>query len=151
LPATPFAVPSRPPSGASGRRYSAGSMNASLARSARSLWQRLVALLRRKVLFRYRIVLITLVVLAVGIGIGAVSGPAGWFPPSAVILTVLAGGLLLKRKSLAFLLAVVAAVLLFVSFRLDFGEVGPGLLVTIGVTAVLAYLLSGVRERLGVQ
>ncbi len=126
-------------------------MNASLVRSARSLWQRLVAMLRRKVLFRYRLVLITLVALAVGIGIGAVSGPPGWFPPSAVILTVLAGGLLLKRKSLAFLLVVVAAVLLFVSFRLDFGEVGPGLLVTIGVTAVLAYLLSGVRERLGVQ
>ncbi|GAA3746859.1 PP2C family protein-serine/threonine phosphatase [Spinactinospora alkalitolerans] len=108
-------------------------------------------MLRRKVLFRYRLVLITLVVLAVGIGIGAVWGPPGWFPPSAVILTVLAGGLLLKRKSLAFLLVVVAAVLLFTAFALDFGQVGPGLLVTIGVTAVLAYLLSGVRERLGVQ
>ncbi|MBB4933235.1 hypothetical protein F4561_004055 [Lipingzhangella halophila] len=128
-------------------------MNAAtkLARSARSLWQRLVAMLRRKVLFRYRLVLITLVALAVGIGIGAVWGPTSWFPPSAVILTVLAGGLLLKRKSLAFLLCVVAAVLLFVAFQLDFGRVGPGLLVTIGVTAVLAYLLSGVRERLGVQ
>ncbi|GAB3213943.1 PP2C family protein-serine/threonine phosphatase [Marinactinospora thermotolerans] len=120
-------------------------------RYARSLAQRIVTLLKRKVLFRYRLVLITLVVLAVGIGIGAVWGPAGWFPPSAVILTVLAGGLLLKRKSLAFLLGVVAAVLLFTAFALDFGQVGPGLLVTIGVTAVLAYLLSGVRERLGVQ
>ncbi|RNL87333.1 PP2C family protein-serine/threonine phosphatase [Halostreptopolyspora alba] len=129
-------------------------MNASppkLARGARSLWQRLVAILRRKVLFRYRLVLITLVGLAVGIGVGAVWGPDGWFPPSAVILTVLAGGLLLKRKSLAFLFGVVAAVLLFVAWRLDFGQVGPGLLVTIGVSAVLAYLLSGVRERLGVQ
>ncbi len=130
-------------------------MNASLAarfaRHVRSLWQRVAALLRRKVLFRYRLVLITLVMLAVGIGIGAVWGPTGWFPPSAVILTVLAGGLLLKRKSLAFLLAVVAVVLLFTAFALDFGQVGPGLLVTIGVTAVLAYLLSGVRERLGVQ
>ncbi|RCV53815.1 PP2C family protein-serine/threonine phosphatase [Marinitenerispora sediminis] len=122
-----------------------------LVRRVRSLAQRAVAALRRKVLFRYRLVLITLVVLAVGIGIGAVWGPTGWFPPSAVILTVLAGGLLLKRKSLAFLLAVVAAVLLFTAFALDFGQVGPGLLVTIGVTAVLAYLLSGVRERLGVQ
>ncbi|WP_184079875.1 PP2C family protein-serine/threonine phosphatase [Nocardiopsis mwathae] len=122
-----------------------------LARHARSQWQRAVALLRRKVLFRYRLVLITLVALAVGIGVGAVWGPPGWFPPSAVILTVLAGGLLLKRKSLAFLLVVVAAVLLFTGFALDFGHIGPGLLVTIGVTAVLAYLLSGVRERLGVQ
>ncbi|WP_067974294.1 PP2C family protein-serine/threonine phosphatase [Nocardiopsis trehalosi] len=130
-------------------------MNASptarLLRRTRSLGQRVLALLRRKVLFRYRLVLITLVLLAVGIGVGAVWGPTGWFPPSAVILTVLAGGLLLKRKSLAFLLAVVAAVLLFTAFALDFGQVGPGLLVTIGVTAVLAYLLSGVRERLGVQ
>ncbi|GLU47940.1 membrane protein [Nocardiopsis ansamitocini] len=108
-------------------------------------------MLRRKVLFRYRLVLITLVMLAVGVGVGAVWGPTGWFPPSAVILTVLAGGLLLKRKSLAFLLVVVAAVLLFTAFALDFGQVGPGLLVTIGVTAVLAYLLAGVRERLGVQ
>ncbi|GAA1105709.1 PP2C family protein-serine/threonine phosphatase [Nocardiopsis composta] len=127
------------------------SPTAKISRRLRSLWQRGVAFLRRKVLFRYRLVLITLVLLAVGIGVGAVWGPAGWFPPSAVILTVLAGGLLLKRKSLAFLLAVVASVLLFTAFALDFGQVGPGLLVTIGVTAVLAYLLSGVRERLGVQ
>ncbi|WP_285759250.1 PP2C family protein-serine/threonine phosphatase [Nocardiopsis ansamitocini] len=124
---------------------------ARLLRHARSLAQRVVAVLRRKVLFRYRLVLITLVMLAVGVGVGAVWGPTGWFPPSAVILTVLAGGLLLKRKSLAFLLVVVAAVLLFTAFALDFGQVGPGLLVTIGVTAVLAYLLAGVRERLGVQ
>lgn len=124
---------------------------AKLVRSTRSLVQRTAALLRRKVLFRYRIVLITLVLLAVGIGVGAVWGPPGWFPPSAVILTVLAGGLLLKRKSLAFLLAVVAAVLAFAAYALDLSQVGPGLAVTIGVTAVLAYLLSGVREQLGVQ
>ncbi|MFI6578007.1 PP2C family protein-serine/threonine phosphatase [Nocardiopsis sp. NPDC050513] len=124
---------------------------AKTTRLLRTTTQRLVAVLRRKVLFRYRLVLITLVALAVGVGVGAVWGPAGWFPPSSTILTVLAGGLLLKRKSLAFLLTVVAAVLVFVAFMLDFGQVGPGLLVTIGVTAVLAYLLSGVRERLGVQ
>ncbi|TDQ48748.1 PP2C family protein-serine/threonine phosphatase [Actinorugispora endophytica] len=122
-----------------------------ILRFARSLVRRAVALLKRKVLFRYRLVLITLVLLAVGIGVGAVWGPTGWFPPSAVILTVLAGGLLLKRKSLAFLLAVVAAVLAFTAYALDLGQVGPGLAVTIGVTAVLAYLLSGVREQLGVQ
>ncbi|WP_304451370.1 PP2C family protein-serine/threonine phosphatase [Nocardiopsis sp. YSL2] len=124
---------------------------AKTTRLLRSTTQRLVAVLRRKVLFRYRLVLITLVTIAVGIGIGAVWGPSGWFPPSSTILTVLAGGLLLKRKSLAALLGVVAAVLLFVAYMLDFGQVGPGLLVTIGVTAVLSYLLSGVRERLGVQ
>ncbi|KOX17545.1 PP2C family protein-serine/threonine phosphatase [Nocardiopsis sp. NRRL B-16309] len=126
-------------------------LTAKTARLLRSTTQRLVAVLRRKVLFRYRLVLITLVTLAVGVGIGAVWGPSGWFPPSSTILTVLAGGLLLKRKSLAALLGVVAAVLLFVAYMLDFGQVGPGLLVTIGVTAVLSYLLSGVRERLGVQ
>lgn len=117
----------------------------------RSTVQRIVAVLRRKVLFRYRLVLITLVAIAVGIGVGAGWGPTAWFPPSSVILTVLAGGLLLKRKSLAFLLGVVAAVLLVLAFRLGFGQVGPGLLVTIGITGVLSYLLSGVRERLGVQ
>lgn len=124
---------------------------AKTTRLLRSSAQRLVAVLRRKVLFRYRLVLITLVTLAVGVGVGAVWGPSGWFPPSSTILTVLAGGLLLKRKSLAFLLGVVAAVLVFVAYMLDFGQVGPGLLVTIGVTAVLSYLLSGLRERLGVQ
>ncbi|MGV2385893.1 MAG UNVERIFIED_CONTAM: serine/threonine-protein phosphatase, partial [Thermobifida fusca] len=72
-----------------------------LLRSANSVAQRVFAFLRRKVLFRYRLVLIVLVLLAVGIGVGAVWGPQGWFPPSAVILTVLAGGLLLKRRSLA--------------------------------------------------
>lgn len=117
----------------------------------RSLTRRAAAALRRKVLFRYRLVLITLVVLAVGIGLGSVYVSQAWFPPSAVILTVLAGGLLLRRKSLAFLLVVVAAVLLFIALALDVTRVGPGLLVTIGVTAVLAYLLSGVRERLGVR
>mgnify|MGYP006879740696 CR=1 FL=1 len=124
---------------------------AKATRLMRSTAQRLVAVLRRKVLFRYRLVLITLCAIAVGIGVGAVWGPTQWFPPSSTILTVLAGGLLLKRKSLAFLLGVVAAVLLFVGYMLDFGQVGPGLLVTIGVTGVLSYLLSGVRERLGVQ
>ena len=113
--------------------------------------QRVFAFLRRKVLFRYRLVLIVLVLLAVGIGVGAVWGPPGWFPPSAVIITVLAGGLLLKRRSLAFLFGVVAVVLAFTAYALDFSQVGPGLAVTIGVTAVVAYLLSGVRERLGVQ
>ncbi|MDS1271097.1 PP2C family protein-serine/threonine phosphatase [Lipingzhangella sp. LS1_29] len=120
-------------------------------RRVRSLISRAAAALRRKVLFRYRLVLITLVVLAVGIGLGAVYVSQAWFPPSAVILTVLAGGLLLRRKSLAFLLGVVAAVLLFIALSLEVTQVGPGLLVTIGVTAVLAYLLSGVRERLGVR
>ncbi|MFV2198500.1 MULTISPECIES: PP2C family protein-serine/threonine phosphatase [unclassified Nocardiopsis] len=120
-------------------------------RLLRSTAQRLVAVLRRKVLFRYRIVLITLVVLAVGIGVGAVWGPTGWFPPSLTVLPLLAGGLLLKRKSLAFLLTVVVAVLGFTAYMLEVGQVGPGLLVTIGVTSVLSYLLSGVRERLGVQ
>ncbi|QVQ51916.1 serine/threonine-protein phosphatase [Spiractinospora alimapuensis] len=120
-------------------------------RSLRSAGQRAMAIARRKVLFRYRLVLITLVVLAVGIALGAVYIDPWWFPPSAVILTVLAGGLLLRRKSLAFLLIVVAGVLLFLAFRIDVAQVGPGLLLTIGVTAVLAYLLSGVRERLGVR
>ena len=45
----------------------------------------------------------------------------------------------------------VAVVLAFTAYALDFSQVGPGLAVTIGVTAVVAYLLSGVRERLGVQ
>lgn len=124
---------------------------AKLSRRARSHWQRAVAFLRRKVLFRYRLVLITLVLLAVGICAGAVWVSPAWFPPSAVILTVLAGGLLLKRKSLAFLLGVVAVALLATAVALDVGQVGPGLAVTIGVAGVLAYLLSGVRERLGVQ
>ncbi|PRX96203.1 PP2C family protein-serine/threonine phosphatase [Allonocardiopsis opalescens] len=117
----------------------------------RALAGRAVSRFRRKFLFRYRIVLITLVMLAVGIGLGAVYVSPALFPPSAVILTVLAGGLLLKRKSLAFLLAVVTAVLGFTAFQLDFTQVGPGLLVTIAVTAVLANLLAGVRERIGVR
>lgn len=120
-------------------------------RSLRSVGQRAMAMARRKVLFRYRLVLITLVVLAVGIALGAAYISPWWFPPSAVILTVLAGGLLLRRKSLAFLLTVVAGGLIFLSFSLDVAQVGPGLLLTIAVTAVLAYLLSGVRERLGVR
>jgi hypothetical protein len=117
----------------------------------RSLVRRAYGLARRKFLFRYRLILIVLVVLAVGVGLGAAYVSAWWFPPSAVIPTVLAGGLLLRRKSLAFLLIVVAGVLTFYALTFDVSQVGPGLLLTIGVTAVLAYLLSGVRERLGVR
>src|SRR5690606_28044432 len=57
-------------------RYSSATMSTSpparLLRSAHSLAERVLAFLRRKVLFRYRLVLIVLVLLAVGIGVGAV-------------------------------------------------------------------------------
>ncbi|MQA93915.1 MAG: SpoIIE family protein phosphatase [Streptosporangiales bacterium] len=108
------------------------------------------ATFRRRFLFKYRVVLITLVTLAVAIGVGGLYSPA-WFPPSAVIVTMLAGGLLLKRRSLAFLYGVVTVVLVVDAIALGLPQVGPGLAVTIAVTATVAYMLAGVRERIGVQ
>jgi hypothetical protein len=106
--------------------------------------------LRRGYLTRDRNALIGLVVITLAI---AVSAPASqtWFSPSAVVLTVLAGGLLLRVRSLGILLGFVAVALTYDAFAVGFRKVGPGVMATIIVTALLAVVLARSRQQIGVK
>ncbi|MEW2354483.1 PP2C family protein-serine/threonine phosphatase [Spirillospora sp. NPDC029432] len=110
---------------------------------------RLYRWLRMGRLKRERNVFVALAVLAVVLGIGATVSRA-WAPPSALVLTVLGGGLLLKLRSLAVLLGVVAAMVAYNNWH-DPREVGPGMIATLVITAVLALTLARTRQQLGVQ
>jgi hypothetical protein len=93
-----------------------------------------------------------LVLLAVTVAIGATAPISQtWFSPSAVVLTVLAGGLLLRIRSLAILLTGVVAVLVYDALTLGPHKVGLGAPATVVVTAVLAVVLARTREQIGVQ
>lgn len=101
--------------------------------------------------FRERYMFATLAVLAVALGIAAKIISQSWFPPSAIVLAVLGGGLVLRVKALAWLLGVVAVVLVYDWFALGENKVGPGVLITVVITSMLAVMLSKTRQQLGVQ
>jgi Stage II sporulation protein E (SpoIIE) len=105
---------------------------------------------RRGHLTRDRNALIGLIVITAAL---AISAPASqtWFSPSAVVLTVLAGGLILRLRSLGVLLGVVAAALVYDAIAVGFRKVGPGVIATILITAILAIVLARSRQRLGVK
>ncbi|GAB3275858.1 hypothetical protein GCM10027589_01230 [Actinocorallia lasiicapitis] len=73
-----------------------------------------------------------------------------WFPPSMLVLSVLWGGLVLRVRALTGLLAVVGVVLVGDFIALN-GRVGPGVWVTIFLTALLALSLARTRQTLGVH
>ena len=105
---------------------------------------------RRGYLTRDRNALLGLIAITAAL---AISAPVSqtWFSPSAVVLTVLAGGLILRLRSLGVLLAVVAAAMVYDAFAVGFRKVGPGVIATIVVTAILAIVLARSRQRLGVK
>jgi len=70
-------------------------------------------------------------------------------PSSAQVLPLLFGGLLLSRRSLAKLMAVVTACLVWDLFALGPMEVRPGALVVIAVTGVVGYEFARSREETG--
>jgi hypothetical protein len=111
---------------------------------------RLYRWLRRGHLTRDRNLLIFLLAITLAIGATAPISQT-WFSPSAVVLTVLAGGLLLRIRSLAILLAGVVAVLVYDELTLGVHKVGLGALATVVITAVLAVLLARTREQIGIQ
>lgn len=112
---------------------------------------RIVRFLRRGPLARDRNLLVTLTVVALVIGLLAAQVSTEWFSPSLLILVTLVGGLQLRLRSLAKLLAAVTVALGYVALRLGVGAVGLGLTVTIVFTAVLAVLMARTRGKLGVQ
>ncbi|MFB9833185.1 PP2C family protein-serine/threonine phosphatase [Actinoallomurus acaciae] len=83
----------------------------------------------------------------------AISAPVSqtWFSPSGVVLTVLAGGLTLRVRGLGVLLGVVAAALVYDAIAVGFHKVGPGVMATIVVTAILAIVLARSRQQIGVK
>jgi stage II sporulation SpoE-like protein len=106
--------------------------------------------LRRGKLTGERHMFVVLAVAAIVIGLMATVSQT-WFPSSAIVLTVLAGGLLLRVRSLGLLLGVVAAVLAYDAFAVGWQRVGPGVVATVVATAVLALTLARTREQIGVQ
>ena len=106
--------------------------------------------LRRGQLSRERYVFAALATATVAIGIASTVSQA-WVPSSAVVLTVLAGGLLLRVRTLVALLGVVAAVLTYDAFVEGLRRVGPGVMVIVLITAVLAIMMARNREEIGVQ
>ncbi|MFG2003516.1 PP2C family protein-serine/threonine phosphatase [Spirillospora sp. NPDC048911] len=105
--------------------------------------------LRRGKLTRERYVFVALAVLAIAIGLAATESSA-WAPSGALVLTVLGGGLLLKVRTLLALLGVVVVMLAYDAWH-DRSAVGPGVIATLVITAVLAVTLARTRQQLGVQ
>src|SRR5688500_6826248 len=105
--------------------------------------------LRRGKLTGERYVFAALALLTLVIGFSA-PGLHAWAPLSALRLTVLGGGLLLDVRRLVALLGVVAVMVVHNDWK-DPRGVGPGMIATLGVTAVLALTLARTRQRLGVQ
>jgi hypothetical protein len=103
---------------------------------------------RRQFITRNRRMAFVLAVAVAGIGIGAVRVSESWFSPGLMILPILAGGLLLWPRALLILYALVAAMLGY-----DIAEnperTGFGIVATIVVTAIYAFLLARVRAKLG--
>lgn len=89
-----------------------------------------------------------LAVAVVGIGVAAVFVSASWFSPGLMILPILAGGLLLWPRALLILFAIAAAMLGYDIAQND-ERTGFGIVATIAVTAVYAFLLARVRAKLG--
>ncbi|MFC6883901.1 MULTISPECIES: PP2C family protein-serine/threonine phosphatase [Actinomadura] len=106
--------------------------------------------LRRGKLTRERYVFAALALLAIAIGLAAATDSKGWAPSGALVLTVLGGGLLLRVRSLSMLLGVVVAMVAYDAWH-DRSAVGPGVVATLVITAVLAVTLARTRQQLGVM
>ncbi|MFD0902782.1 PP2C family protein-serine/threonine phosphatase [Actinomadura sediminis] len=110
----------------------------------------LYRLLRRGRLTRDRYVFAALAVLAVVIGAATANDTRGLAPSGVLVLVVLGGGLLLRVRSLVALLAIVVAMVCFAAWH-NGPAIGPGMIATLAVTAVLALTLARTRQQLGVQ
>ncbi|NED53928.1 serine/threonine-protein phosphatase, partial [Micromonospora aurantiaca] len=110
----------------------------------------LYRLARQGKLTRERNVFAVLAVLAIAIGFASTSDSRGLAPSGALVLIVLGGGLLLKVRSLLALLGVVVAMAAYNAWK-DVAAIGPGMIATLTITAVLALTLARTRQQLGVQ
>ena len=118
------------------------------ARAAQAAGRRLRGLARRQFFTRNRRIAFALAALVVAIGVAAAHLSEWWFSPGAMILPVLAGGLLLMPRALRILFGV-AAVMIGYDWLND--RAGPGILATVAITAIFADVLARTRAKLGVQ
>jgi len=93
--------------------------------------------------------LLMLVGLAVLLGFLGVRSPE-WFPPASMALVVLFGGFLLSVRSLVLLLVAVAVVLGYELDRLGLRTLRPGILILVGVTALVVLAVARSRAAVGV-
>src|SRR3984957_8689062 len=104
--------------------------------------------LTKQFITRNRRMAFTLSVAVVAISVAAVHVSVWWFSPGVMILPILAGGLLMWPRALRIFFAVVAGALIYDAVK---GKAGAGIVATIVLTAVFAYVLARTRKKLGVQ
>jgi hypothetical protein len=104
--------------------------------------------LSRQFITRNRRMAFTLSVAVIVISVAAVHVSVWWFSPGVMILPILAGGLLMWPRALRIFFAVVAGALIYDVVE---GKAGAGIVATIALTAVFAYVLARTRKKLGVQ
>jgi Stage II sporulation protein E (SpoIIE) len=104
--------------------------------------------LTRQFITRNRRMAFTLSVAVIAISVAAVHVSGWWFSPGVMILPILAGGLLMWPRALRIFFAVVAAAVIYDVVK---GKAGAGIVATIVLTAVFAYVLARTRKKLGVQ
>ena len=93
--------------------------------------------------------LVGLVVLSVLATAGGEVFGVGFFPPGLLVLPLLGGGLLLRRRSMRVLMVVVAVCLVYDLVRLTMELVRPGAVIVLLVTAGVAYEFTRSREETG--
>ncbi len=96
-----------------------------------------------------RLSLVVLVALSITVLVGGQLFGSFYVPPSAHTLPLLGGALLLRRRAMRLLVAVVAACMLVSLLTMGFGEVRFGTLVVVAVMAVVAYEFSSSSEQTG--
>jgi Stage II sporulation protein E (SpoIIE) len=104
--------------------------------------------LTKQFITRNRRMAFTLSVAVIAISVAAVHVSVWWFSPGVMILPILAGGLLMWPRALRIFFAVVAGALIYDAVK---GKAGAGIVATIALTAVFAYVLARTRKKLGVQ
>ena len=112
------------------------------------VYQVLRTQLTKQFITRNRRMAFTLSVAVIAISVAAVHVSVWWFSPGVMILPILAGGLLMWPRALRIFFAVVAGALIYDVVK---GKAGAGIVATIALTAVFAYVLARTRKKLGVQ
>jgi hypothetical protein len=113
-------------------------------------WRRATTLIRRRVIRSDWFLCLLLSITAVFLGWAFTQQPR-WGPSTLLALVVLAGGFLLRLRSLVVLYGVVGAVLAFELIVPDKTRAGPGGALVVVATGVIVLVLARSRARLGVS
>jgi Stage II sporulation protein E (SpoIIE) len=105
-------------------------------------------LVRRQFITRNRRIAFVLAIAVIGIGIADVQVGTSWFSPALLILPILAGGLFLWPRALVILFGLVAAMLGY-DVAENSQRTGFGIVATIVIAAIFAFLLARTRAKLG--